>query len=237
MRRIWIAIPLVLVLGAAAGCGGTPASSSTQPPGVGVLGTPEATGAPTSDTTSASPNLGGGTGGGTTPAAPPQAQWPSPLDCISYEPTALTDVYAAGVWSIKQGSNEIARVYGGPSENMGEKLLALAKQYRQVCFIGRGNFRDEKVAYIFEYWRNPSGINSPIPDSEDDCSPYDRNNLQVNDMGSGHGWRVKDDDHVLQIFDTEADAINGRIVLAKYNRICYVQSETLDGVSASITYA
>jgi hypothetical protein len=234
MRRIWIATPLalVLVLGATTGCGATPASPGTDPSAAGVLGTPGASGEPTAAPTSAGP----GPGAGTT-AAPPPAQWPSPLDCISYEPTALTKVYAAGVWSIKQGSNEIARVYGGPSENMGDKLLALAKRYRQVCFIGRGNFRDEKEAYIFEYWRNPSGINSPIPDSADDCSSYDRNNLQVNDMGGGYGWRVKDDDHVLQIFDTEADAINGRIVLSKYNQICYVQSETMDGVSASITYS
>ena len=155
------------------------------------------------------------------------------MDCISYEPTALTTVYAAGVWAVKQNQNEIVRVYGGPSENAGQKLLALAKRYRQVCFIGRANYRDEKEAYIFEYWRNPSAINSPIPDSEDDCSSYDRNNLQVNDMGSGHGWRVKDDDHVLQMFDNEADAKNGKIVLAKYNQICDVDSETPDGTAAA----
>ena len=234
MRRIWITTPLALVLflGAATGCGATPATPGADPSGAGVLGPGESPSAsPGTETTPAGP------GPGTTTAPPPAAQWPSPLDCISYEPTALTKVYAAGVWSIKQGSNEIARVYGGPSDNTGDKLLALAKRYRQVCFIGRGNFRDEKEAYIFEYWRNPSGINSPIPDSEDDCSPYNRNNLQVNDMGGGEGWRVKDDDHVLQIFDNEADARNGRIVFAKYNQICYVQSETPAGVSASITYA
>jgi hypothetical protein len=232
MRRIWITTPLalVLVLGAATGCGAKPATPGPDSSGAGVLGTGESpSAAPGTETTPPGP--------GPATAPPPAAQWPSPLDCISYEPTALNKVYAAGVWSIKQGSNEIARGYGGPTDNTGDKLLALAKRYRQVCFIGRGNFRDEKEAYIFEYWRNPSGINSPIPDSEDDCSSYDRNNLQVNDMGGGEGWRVKDDDHVLQIFDNEADARNGRIVLAKYNQICYVQSETMDGVSASITYA
>ena len=233
MRRIWIATPLalVLVLGAAAGCGATPASPGADPSGAGVLGPGESPSA--TETTPPDP----GPGAGTTAAPPPAAQWPSPLDCISYEPTALTTVYAAGVWAVKQNQNEIVRVYGGPSENSGQKLLALAKRYRQVCFIGRANYRDDKEAYIFEYWRNPSGINSPIPDSEDDCSSYDRNNLQVNDMGSGYGWRVKDDDHVLQIFDTDVDAKNGKIVLAKYNQICEVDSETPDGTAADITYA
>ena len=168
---------------------------------------------------------------------PPAAQWPAPLDCISYDPNSLTKVYAAGVWAIKQGPNEIVRGLRRTERERRRQTARLAKRYRQVCFIGRGNYRDDKEAYIFEYWRNPSGINSPIPDSEDDCSSYDRNNLQVNDMGGGYGWRVKDDDHVLQIFDHDVDANNGKIVLAKYNQICYVQSETLDGVSASITYS
>jgi hypothetical protein len=233
MRRIWIAIPLALVLAVGATACGTPAPASTDPPDTGVLGPSETPSGDPATTPPADP----GSGGTTTAAPPPAAQWPSPLDCISYNPNALTKVYAAGVHAIKQGQTELIRVYGGPSDTVGDKALALAKRYTQVCFIGRNNYMDEKEAYIFEYWRNPSGNNSPIPDSEDDCSNYDKNNLQVNDMGGGYGWRVKDDDHVLQIFETEVDAKNGKIVLAKYNQICYVQSETPDGVSASITYS
>ncbi len=65
-------------------------------------------------------------------------------------------------------------------------------------------------------------MNTTIPDQEEDCSPYDRNNLTVEDMGNGYGWRVKDHDHVLHLFDNESDARNGKLVLAKYSQICSI---------------
>ena len=227
MRRIRIAAPLAFLglLFVAAGCDDTPVTTATDPSADATVGTATTSAATTSTGTPAS--------GGTTTAA---ADWPSPSDCTSYNPNAISVLYAAGVWAVKQGQNEIVRVYGGPSDNVGQKALALAKRYSQVCFIGRGNHRDGKDEFIFEYWRNPSGINTTIPDSADDCSPYNRNNLTVEDMGSGYGWRVKDHDHVLQVFDNEADARNGKIVLAKYNQICSVPSDNGD-VPANITYA
>ncbi len=65
-------------------------------------------------------------------------------------------------------------------------------------------------------------MNTTIPDQEEDCSPYDRHNLTVEDMGGGYGWRVKDHDHVLHLFDNESDARNGKLVLAKYSQICSI---------------
>ena len=41
-------------------------------------------------------------------------------------------------------------------------------------------------------------------------------------MGSGHGWRVRENDHVLHIFDNESDARAGKLVLAKYSQICFI---------------
>jgi hypothetical protein len=41
-------------------------------------------------------------------------------------------------------------------------------------------------------------------------------------MGSGYGWRVKDHDHVLHLFDNESDARKGKLVLAKYGQICSI---------------
>ncbi len=230
MRRISIAAPLTVLglLLAASGCANSPATPSSEPSADAGLGTATETPAATATT--------GGPGPGTATTTASTVQWPSPLDCISYNPNAIAVNYAAGVWAVKENQNEIVRVYGGPSDNVGQKALALAKRYRQVCFIGRGNYRDDKDAYIFEYWRNPSGINTTIPDSEDDCSPYNRNNLTVEDMGSGYGWRVKDHDHPLQVFDNESDAKNGKIVLLKYNQICTVPSENGD-VPADITYS
>ena len=75
---------------------------------------------------------------------------------------------------------------------------------------------------MFDYWRDPSGQNPTIPDQADDCSPYDRTNLTVEDMGGTEGWRVKDHDHVLHVFYTEQDARAGQQVLSKYAQVCFI---------------
>src|SRR5262252_377776 len=173
-----LAATCVLVL--AHGCGGaTPAaptanagSAAASPTGTGQ----EPTQAP--PTSNNSNGDGGNTGGQTT------AQWPTPGDCINYNPNNLTTKYEAGIWTVNDGGTQVMRLHGGPTDNTGQKGLALAKQYKSHCFIGRNNSRTERYSYIFDYWRNPSGISTTIPDQADDCSPYNRNNLTVDDMGN-----------------------------------------------------
>lgn len=201
-----------------------------------VFGTdePTETPAPTSTDTGGGGSGGGGTGG--SGGGGGGGSWPSPEDCISYDASTVTTNYAAGVWSIRAGTTELVRVFGGPDDPDGEHALNVAKRYTKVCFIGRGNWRDNATEYVFEYWRDPSGITTTLPDPEEVCSSYDPTNLVHDSMGS-QGWRVRDDDHVLQVFDTEQDAVNGKLVLSKYNRICAVDSETPEGDPADITYA
>ena len=43
------------------------------------------------------------------------------------------------------------------------------------------------------------------------------------------GWRVKDHDNPLQLFDNESDARNGKLVLQKYSKICRLD-EGYDGL-------
>lgn len=250
MRTTRIALTslaLALTLSAAA-CGNPTtnpdtAGTTTDPSGVPVIGT--GTVDPTSAPTTADPGGGeggggggggsGGGGGGGGGAG--DGSWPSPEDCISYDANTLTVNYEAGVWVVRSGTTEIVRTYGGPSDPNGNHALAVAKRYTKVCFIGRGNHREGREEYIFEYWRDPSGINTTLPDAEEVCSSYDRTNIIVDDA-SDNAWRVRDDDHVLQMFDTEQDATGGKLVLEKYNQICYVDSLTPgDEYPAHITYA
>lgn len=212
---------LLVTLGATA-CGSraaTPDPTETDASGAPVLGTdaPAGTAAPPTTDTGGGGGTGDGGGGGGGGA------WPSPEDCIAYDPNTVTVNYAAGVWSVRAGTTELVRVFGGPDDPSGEHALNVAKRYTKVCFIGRGNSRENSTEYVFEYWRDPSGIDTPLPDPEDVCSSYDPTNL-VHDSMDSHGWRVRDDDHVLHVFDTEQDAINGKLVLSKYDRICFVDS-------------
>jgi hypothetical protein len=218
---------------------GTPASppdsAGTDTTAVPVVGSVTPT--PTSTDTGGGGNGGGGGGG--SGGGGGGGSWPSPEDCISYNANTLTKQYAAGVTAIVSGGVEIIRVYGGPGEFNGDHALAVAKRFTKVCFIGRNNHRDNATEYVFEYWRDPSGIDTSLPDEDYEyCSSYDRTNLVHDDMGNGDGWRVRDDDHILQIFNTEQDAINGKLVLGKYDRICEVDSMTPgDEYPADITYA
>ena len=134
----------------------------------------------------------------------------------------MTVSYSGGRYTVVDGSKLVLQVPGQPGDNTGTKALALAKRYKKHCYLGRNNNREERNSYIFDYWRDASGQTPTIPDQEDDCSSYNRNNLTVEDMGGGNGWRVKDHDHVLHLFDNGTDARNGKLVLAKYGQICFV---------------
>jgi hypothetical protein len=217
MRRIFVTAPLVLMcVLAASACG-------SNSPGTGALGA----GATTPGAPSATPNA-------TTPAAvvtttkpvktttsPPS--WPVPEDCVSYDPGAVTVNYEAGVYQVEQGTKVVARASGSfAGEDVGPEALALAQNYSKHCYIGRTNNRANPNDFIFDYWRDPSGRNVTIPGEDNNCSPYNRNNLTVEDMGNGDGWRVKDHDHVLALFDNGDDARNGKLVLSKYNQICNI---------------
>jgi hypothetical protein len=213
MRRLGFVIPLtgIFLLATAASCGDKPTSVAGPAPVV-------------SSVVSSSP--GPVTTHGT-PTSTPAPSWPSPEDCITYNPSTVTSHYEAGIYQISDGSHVIMRLHGGPGENLGAQGVALAKRYKRHCFLGRGNSREEHGEYVFDYWRDTTGSNPSIPD--ENCSDYNKNNLTVEDMGSGNGWRVKDHDHPLQLFDNESDARNGKLVLAKYSHICHLD-EGYDGL-------
>jgi hypothetical protein len=225
------------VLTSLAACGPTTDATDTPPatdastPG----GSPPASSAPAPSVTAgtgSSPTAGGPTGSGGSGTA---AAWPSPADCVSYDPTTVTVAYEAGVYQVTDGTTIVLKAAGSPSDDTGTKALALAQHYRRHCFLGRHNTREDQGAYIFDYWRDPTGVTTPIPGRDDDCSDYHPANLTVEDMGGGDGWRVKDHDHVLQLFDTGTDARNGARVLARYRSICFIGNGD-DDTQSQISY-
>lgn len=216
MRRIFLTAPLALMcVLAVSACGNSPGSAA--PANTVTSGNPAPTTAaattPAAVTTTTSKAVK------TTAPAP---SWPVPEDCVSYDPGSVSVHYEAGIYQVEQGTKVVARASGGPGEDVGDKLLALAQNYSKHCYIGRTNNRANSNDFVFDYWRDDSGSNVAIPGQDNDCSPYNRNNLTVEDMGGGDGWRVKDHDHVLQLFDNGTDAKNGKLVLAKYNQICSI---------------
>lgn len=214
MRRT-PAVALIVCVMATAGC-----ARKTDQSGVSTALNPApsrtATVAPTSTTTKAA------TPGGAATKAQPTTDWPTPSDCISYNPEHLTVSFDNGAYVVTDGSHEVIKVAGQTGDTIGQQALALAQRYRKHCFIGRGNNRENHYSFVFDYWRDLSGQTPAIPGQDDNCSGYNRHNLTVEDMGGGDGWRVKDHDHVLHLFDNGNDARNGSLVLQKYGRYCQI---------------
>ena len=204
---------LAAILFVAAGCGGKTNPDAAGPGPAATTGQPSGTAQPPKS--DAPP-----TTGRTTTTSSSTSDWPNPEDCISYNPSTLTTAFSSGVYTVSSGSVAVIRVHGQQGDNTGQKALALAQHYKRHCFIGRNNPRPDPGPYSMDYWRDSSGQNPTIPDQENDCSPYNRNNLTVEDMGGGDGWRVKDHDHVLHLFDNGKDAQNGKLVIAKYSKVC-----------------
>jgi hypothetical protein len=209
-------VALLGLLGFTTGCGSTNTPGDPTPSASTAIAVTTTGPAATPAAAATTANTGGGSTGGTQ-----ATDWPSPEDCVAYNPNNLTKAYEAGVWTINDGTIQVMLLHGGPTENVGDKGLGLAKRYAAHCYIGRNNHRAEKYSYIFDYWRNPTGVNATIPDEDDGCSPYDRDNISVDAMDVD-AFRVKDHDHVLHAFDTKADANNGKLVLARYGQICFI---------------
>jgi hypothetical protein len=236
-RTLLAAAAVVVAALAAAGCGPAETPLAAAPTGEA---SPVTTVAP-DPAEQPAPLSGVDPEGGPDPAAPPTRKpstgngWPSPEDCVAYDPGRLTVQFDNGIYTVGDGTTVVARVHGQDGDGVGDKVLALAQRYRKHCYIGRSNTRvEERGSYIFDYWRGSSGQTPPIPGQDEDCSSYDRGNLTVDDMGNGYGWRVKDHDHVLHLFDNESDARDGALVLARTNQLCFIGDN--DGGQDVISY-
>lgn len=235
MRRL-LCIATGLVAGTlASGCGGPADSPNAAPPVTTVVSPSAAPAASPSSAASSGGSTGGSNGGSNSGST---ASWPTPEDCISYSPSKAAVAYdaAGGFFEVKAGSTVVMRLYGQEGSDLGDKGLALARRYSKHCYLGRKNTRtEERATFIFDYWRGQVSGAAGVPGQEDDCSSYDPKNLTVEDMGDGHGWRVKDHDHVLHVFDNEKDARNGKLVLSKYKSMCSL-GDNGDGELDQISY-
>jgi hypothetical protein len=210
MRALILIAPLTVAAVLLTGCVSKTSDSATQ-------ATPSAA---TALSPSAEPATSPVTAASSKPPAAPS--WPTPEDCVTYNPASVSVSFAGGLYTVTDGSVVVMRVSGQTGDDVGDIALALAKHYAKHCYLGRTNNREEKNSFIFDYWRAPVSGAAPITNVEESCSPYDRHNLTVEDMGDGNGWRVKDHDHVLGLFDNQTDARNGKLVLGKYSTMCSI---------------
>jgi hypothetical protein len=73
--------------------------------------------------------------------------------CVPYDPASLTLVQMQGTgdWQLRRGDGAIFKLFSDRED--AEAGLAVAKQHTQLCYIGKGNTRPDRLKYIMEYWK------------------------------------------------------------------------------------
>ncbi len=137
-------------------------------------------------------------------------------DCLSYDPSALYTYQDGAVWILTDGTARMVAFANQADADLG---LQVARLYTQQCFIGRDNTRADRERYIFQYWKGSSGQDGTLP--ENDCIGYDRNAIQITDVGA-NGWALDDGPSRLLLFDNQNDAQQGLDLLRNYDRLCFV---------------
>jgi len=144
--------------------------------------------------------------------------WPSPEDCLRHNPNALTYSYNSSqqVWQVMEGGHALLAYKREADAKDG---VAVAKRFRQHCFVGRNNTRPERYRYVMDYWREPSGINTTI--ANPDCIRLNPANLSIVDLGAT-GWQIRDGSSYLAVLDTKKDAESMVLVMKHYTNVCYL---------------
>ncbi|WP_326555005.1 hypothetical protein [Micromonospora sp. NBC_01813] len=187
-----------------AGLGGAPATTETS-------GTGPADGGHTGS---------GGNGGGDSGndgAEPEPEVTPAAEDCVGYDPANLSVTQQGDAWLMRDGNHAIKLFATSLDAQDGVKV---ARNWTQICYIGRGNERADRRRYIVTYFQGPSGLPLGLAPSFD-CTAYDPAELAVHEP-DGDGWSLRAGQTSLLVLDDAADAERARLVAAGNTRLCLI---------------
>jgi hypothetical protein len=214
-----LALAALLVTGVAA-CGrhGTSAGSAPVTSGpaeaaedlLGETPVAEEPGTPTTQPPGPAPE-------GQPPAPPPDpVVEPAAIDCVSYNPSNLTIEAYGDVWRMRDGNHAMLLFATKTDADDAKKV---ARNWKELCFIGRGNDRADRYRYIATWWRTPSGL--PLgPAPAFDCVTYDKTKLAVQQVQSD--WALTAGGGPLLVLATQADALRAKVVANGYPKLCFI---------------
>ncbi|MCI0686465.1 MAG: hypothetical protein L0Y54_04395 [Sporichthyaceae bacterium] len=158
---------------------------------------------------------GGEEGGGMVEELEPAAE-----DCVGYDPTKLaTKDLGDDGWGLAAGGISLL-AYATKADAM--DAVKVARNHTELCFIGRGNDRPNKWAYLTTYFAGESGLPlgaAPVLD----CVSYQASGLALLDIGDD-GWRLEVDGDPLPLlrFDTKAQALLAHQVASSHTKLCFI---------------
>ena len=226
-RGQWLMRPAVVALVglALAGCGvaGTPGGGPGDGSGVPSAGTDDGVGSITE-----LPGGGGAEGVGTaTPPPPPPmvvAVLPAPEDCVTYNPANLTVAAQGDAWILRDGNHSM-KLFDTKAD--ADNGLKVARDWKQMCFIGRDNDMDDRYRYIITYWKTPSGLPPGLAPTFD-CVSYNPAQLTIY-SGVAHPanpdlyeWALYAGPLPLLFLASEPDALRAKIVASGNTERCII---------------
>ncbi len=135
-------------------------------------------------------------------------------DCLSYEPSllGLKNDKERG-WMVQHQGQALLRF---DKKDEAERAMNLAKRYKQHCYVGRRTNRPDSTSYYVEYWKSPSDLRTEI--KKEECTPYDRNQLQV--VETGRDWELRSGSVFLVRAASKPDAERLKTIAASHFAFC-----------------
>lgn len=155
----------------------------------------------------------------------PPLSLPAPEDCVSYDPAALSVVAYGDAWLLRSGDLALQRFDTAADA---EDALRVARNWRQVCYIGRGASGPDRYRHIINYFKQPSGLPVGLAPAKIDCITYNPNAL---DLYEGPAHPLDPDHHYWSLYSggvpllelhNHADAARAQLVAAGYTRLCFI---------------
>lgn len=141
-------------------------------------------------------------------------------DCLTHNPATLTVAdQGANGWLVTDGASAIALF-----DTQGDAILAksIMAAYDQNCYIGRGNSRPDRYAYIMTYLRQSVMLGPPpVMPAGEDCLAYDPFALTLSDQGA-LGWILTDGTSSMMLLDDLPDAQLAANVAMAHTQQCFV---------------
>ncbi len=135
-------------------------------------------------------------------------------DCLSYEPSllGLKNDKERG-WMVQHQGQALLRF---DKKDEAERAMNLAKRYKQHCYVGRRTNRPDSTSYYVEYWKSPSDLRTEI--KKEECTSYDRNQLQV--VETSRDWELRAGSVFLVRAASKPDAERIKTIAASHFAFC-----------------
>lgn len=144
-------------------------------------------------------------------------------DCVSYGPPIAVFPFTTDTpesWAAGSGtSSQFIFLELGDTMTDATNMVAVLQRYSQLCYIGRDNPRPNRLQYILQYQRSPTGQQTVV--APQDCVAYNPGALTIVNEGTS-GWAVMSGATQVALLDTSLEAAVALTVAQGFSNECFI---------------